>query len=111
MTALPLLVALSLAADKPADKPEPPKTPVVAKAAITAQLACRHCNFGEGDECAACLKLDDKTPILLAGKAAAELLPHRFSKQVITIEGVLSLTKDKQILLTSDVAPKIEKKK
>jgi hypothetical protein len=105
MTVLPLLLALSIAAE-----PEAPKAPAPAKAAITAPLACLHCSYGIGEDCAACLKLDDKTPILISGKAAAALLPHRFSKQVITLEGTLSVTKDKQIQLTTDVAPKIEKK-
>src|ERR1043166_7048997 len=101
----PLLLALSVAADKP----EPPKAPP-AKVTVTAPLACLHCHYGEGDECCVCLKLDDKTPLVLAGKAAKELFEQRFSKQVVTVEGALSLTKEKRMQLTSDVAPKIEKK-
>jgi hypothetical protein len=51
MTVLPLLLALSVAADKPA--------PPTAKATVTAEVACLHCTFGEGDGCAVCLKLDE----------------------------------------------------
>ena len=106
MTVLPLLLALTIAAEKP----EPPKAPAAAKVAVTAELACLHCTFGEGDGCAVCLKLDEKTPLVLAGKAAKDLQAHRFSKQVITLEGTLSLNKDKRMQLTSETAPKIEKK-
>jgi|SRR6516225_729635 hypothetical protein len=105
MTVFPLLLALSVAAEKP----EPMRTPP-AKVTVTAQLACLHCDFGEGEECASCLKLDEKTPLVLTGKAAKELFEQRFSKKVVTIEGTLSLTKEKRMQLTSDVAPKIDKK-
>ena len=106
MTILSLLLALSVAAEKP----EPPKAAVAAKVTVTAPLACLHCTFGEGDGCAVCLKLDDKTPLVLAGKAAKELHSLRLSKNVVTLEGTLSLTKEKRMQLTSDTAPKVEKK-
>jgi hypothetical protein len=106
MNALPLLLALSVAADKPEPNPAPP----AAKVTVTAPLACLHCTFGEGDSCAVCLKLDDKTPLVLAGKAAKELFEFRLSKKVVTLEGALSLTKEKRMQLTSDVAPKLDKK-
>jgi hypothetical protein len=61
-----------------------------------------HCTFGEGDHCAVCLKLDDKTPVLLAGKTAKQFEEDRLSGKVVVIEGTLSLNKDKRLVLTSD---------
>jgi hypothetical protein len=107
----PLTLALLLvAAPANADKDKPAKTSPPARVVITAEVACLHCTFGEGDGCAVCLKLDDKTPLVLAGKAAKELFEHRLSKKVVTLEGALSLNKDKRMQLTSEVAPKLEKK-
>jgi hypothetical protein len=98
----PLLLALSApAADgeaKPAVKPAP------ARATVTAELACLHCHFGEGDNCAVCLKLDDKTPLLLAGKAAKQLEELRFSKKLAVVTGTLSVDKNKRLVLTTDNA-------
>src|SRR5437763_16427319 len=94
MTVLPLLLALSIAADKP--------VPPAAKTTVTAELACLHCTFGEGDGCAVCLKVDDKTPVLLAGKVARQFEEMRLSKKVVVVEGVLSLDKNKHLVLTGD---------
>jgi hypothetical protein len=91
---LALLVVSGPAADVP-------KTPPPAKVAITAAIACLHCDYGEGDGCAACLKIDDATPVKLAGKVAANLQEERFSKKVVTIEGTL-VVKDGRLLLTAD---------
>src|SRR5260370_24904510 len=106
MTVFPLLLALTVAADKPEPTPAPP----AAKVTVTAPLACLHCTYGEGDGCAVCLKLDDKTPLVLAGKAATELFEHRLSKKVLTLESAPSLHQDKRIQLTSETAPKLDKK-
>jgi hypothetical protein len=80
-------------------------TPVkTARVTVTAELACLHCTFGEGDGCAVCLKIDDKTPVLLTGKAAKELEKMRLSKKVAVVTGTLTLNKDKRLVLTSDDA-------
>jgi hypothetical protein len=99
MTAVALLLALALpAAD--ADTKDAKKASAPARVTVTASLACLHCTFGEGDGCAACLKLDDKTPLVLAGKGAADLEKERFSKKVLVAEGTLSVNKDKRMVLT-----------
>ncbi len=91
-----LLLGLALAgADKDA------KTVPAAKVTATAELACLHCTFGQGDGCAVCLKLDDKTPLLLEGDAAKPFMEQRFSKKVVVAEGTLSLNKDKRLVLTT----------
>jgi hypothetical protein len=94
MTSLALLLALSApAADAP--KPAP------AKVTITAEAVCAHCSFGIESEggCCACLKLDDKTPVILKGKAAEPLFKVRFDKKVFVAEGTLSVNKDKLLVL------------
>jgi hypothetical protein len=90
-----LVVALALPAAEPQAKEAP------ARVTLTAELACLHCTFGEGDGCAVCLKLDDRTPILLAGKVAKQFEKDNLSKKVVVIEGVLSV-KDRKLLLTAD---------
>jgi hypothetical protein len=95
MTSLALLLALSApAADAP--KPAP------AKVTITAELVCQHCTFGieDRDGCGACLKLDEKTPVLLNGKVADGLLKARFDKKIYVAEGTLALDKEKRLVLT-----------
>src|SRR5437588_3418090 len=92
-----LLALAAPAADKDA-KPAP------AKVTITAELACLHCTFGEGDSCAVCLKIDDKTPVLLTGKAAKEFEPLRLEKKVLVAAGTLTVNKDKRLVLTLDKA-------
>jgi hypothetical protein len=94
-----LLLALPLVAG--ADPQETKKPAPAAEVVITAELACLHCNFGQGDGCAACLKLDDKTPVVLAGKAAQQFHDQRFSKKTVVAVGTLTLNKDKRLLLTS----------
>src|SRR5262245_59427073 len=91
-----LLLSLAAGADD-AKKPVPP-----ARVTLTAELACTHCTFGEGDTCAVCLKIDDKTPVLLAGKTAKQFSDESLTKKVVVIEGVLSVNKDKRLVLTSD---------
>jgi hypothetical protein len=85
------------AADKEA-KPAPKPARVV----ITAELACLHCTFGEGDGCAVCLKLNATTPVLLAGKVAKQFHEDRLGKKVVVVEGALSRNKDKRLVLTGD---------
>jgi hypothetical protein len=94
MTALTLALAVLAA---PADKPAPP-----AQVVITADLACLHCTFGEGERCAVCLKVDDKTPVLLAGKLAARFEEMRLDRKVVSVEGVLTLDKEKRLVLTGE---------
>src|SRR5262245_16811419 len=95
MTSLALLLALSAPA---ADAPK--LTP--AKVTITAEVVCQHCTFGieDRDGCGACLKLDEKTPVLLNGKIAEGLLKARFDKKIFVTEGTLSLDKEKRLVLT-----------
>jgi hypothetical protein len=95
--------ALTLAEDKkePAAKP--------AKVVVTAEAACLHCHFGTGDACAVCLKLDDKTPLVVEGKAAEELFKVRMKKPTYVVEGVLKL-KDKQMILVAEKCMPFEEK-
>src|SRR5262245_37945706 len=95
-----LLLAVAVPAADGDKKPAPPP----ARVTITAELACLHCTFGEGDSCAVCLKIDDKTPVLLEGKAAKEFEGHRLEKKILVAEGVLTVNKDKRLVLTSDKA-------
>jgi hypothetical protein len=96
------VLALSLAltaadqGNKPVKKPSP-----TARVTLTAELACLHCTFGEGDGCAVCLKVDAKTPVLLEGKAAKQFEEDRLSKKVVVVEGTLALNKDKRLVLTA----------
>lgn len=87
-----------------ADAKDTKKSSPAARATVTAELACLHCEFGQGDGCAACLKIDDKTPIVLEGKVAKDLLKQRFDKKVFVVQGTLSLDKEKRLVLTSDDA-------
>jgi hypothetical protein len=98
-----LLLALAApAADKEA--PQEQKASPSARVTITAALACLHCTFGEGESCAVCLKLDDKTPVVLAGQVAKQFEEDRLSGKVVVVEGILALGKDKRLLLTSSNA-------
>ncbi len=94
-----VLLALAVPAADDAKKTDP-----AARVTVTAEVACLHCTFGQGDGCAACLALDDKTPIVLEGKAAKQFMEDRFSKKVLVVEGVLSINKDKRLVLSSDDA-------
>jgi hypothetical protein len=96
MNALALLCLGLVAADDAAKTDKAP-----AKVTITAELACLHCTFGEGDNCAVCLKIDDKTPVLLEGKAAEPFFKDRLDKKVVVAEGTLSRNKDKRLVLTT----------
>ena len=95
--AIVLLAALP-GADQKAAKPAGPP----ARVTVTAETACLHCSFGEGDDCALCLKLDDKTPVLLEGKAAKPFFEGRLERKVVVAEGTLALSKDKRLVLTCD---------
>jgi hypothetical protein len=98
MTSLTLTL-LALAAPAQAEKPQPaPAAP--ARVTVTAESACLHCTFGEGEDCAACLKLDDKTPVVLAGKAAQRFEAVRLERKVLVVEGTLTVSKDKRLTLT-----------
>jgi hypothetical protein len=88
-----------------AAEPPPSRKPVpAAHVSVTAELACLHCSFGIGDGCAVALKLDDKTPLVLAGPAAKKFEEQRLEKKVLVVRGTLTLGKDKQLTLTSDDA-------
>ena len=95
---LVLLAALPAADQKAPAKPAAPPAHVT----VTAETACLHCSFGEGDDCALCLKLDDKTPVLLDGKAAKPFFKDRLEGKVVVAEGKLALSKDKRLVLTCD---------
>lgn len=99
MQAITVLLMLSAFADGKDEKATPP-----AQITVTAQLVCMHCDFGEGEGCAAALKIDDKTPILLEGKAAKEFYKLRFDGKVLVATGTLSVNKDRRMVLTSDSA-------
>ena len=103
MSALALLL-VTVTAPQPAFAAAPDKPAAPAQVVITAELACLHCDFGEGESCAVCLKLDDKTPVRLAGKAAKQFEELRLDKKVLVAEGTLSVGKDKRLVLTSDKA-------
>jgi hypothetical protein len=92
------MLGFVLVAAEPETKQPAAKT---AKVIVTAEAACLHCHFGTGDSCAVCLKLDDKTPLLLEGKAAEDLFKLRFKKQTFVVEGTLKL-KDKQMVLVAE---------
>jgi hypothetical protein len=95
---LVLLAALPGADQKAPAKPAAPP----ARVTVTAATACLHCTFGEGDDCALCLKLDEKTPVLLDGKAAKPFFKGRLDGKVVVAEGTLALSKDKRLMLTCD---------
>lgn len=100
MQAITMLLLLSAFADAKDEK----KVTPAAQVTVTASLVCMHCDFGEGEGCAAALKIDDKTPILLEGKASKEFYKMRFDGKVLVASGVLSINKDKRLVLTSDSA-------
>jgi hypothetical protein len=79
-----------------------PVKPVPAKVTMTAEVVCGHCSFGIESEggCFAALKLDDKTPVILKGKASEPLARATFDKKIFVVEGTLSLNKDKRMVLT-----------
>jgi hypothetical protein len=97
-----LLAVIAVAAE-PAGKEAKKAAPSPAKVSITAELACLHCTFGEGESCAVCLKLDDKTPVVLAGKAARQFEDDRLSRKLVVVDGTLAF-KDKRLVLTSETA-------
>src|SRR6185437_15318347 len=76
---LVLLAALPAAGRKAPAKPAAPP----ARVTVTAETACLHCTFGEGEHCALCLKLDDKMPVLLDGKAAKPFFASRLDGKVV----------------------------
>jgi hypothetical protein len=93
-----LLAALPGADQKAPAKPATPP----ARVSVTAPTACLHCSFGEGEDCALCLKLDDKTPVLLEGKAARPFFEGRLDGKVVVAEGTLTLSKDRRLVLTCE---------
>ena len=93
------LTLVLLAALPGADQKAPARP---ARVTVTAETACLHCTFGEGEHCALCLKLDDKTPVLLDGKAARPFFASRLDGKVVVAEGTLALSKDKRLMLTCD---------
>ncbi len=93
-----LLALIAVAAEPDAKAPK--KTPPPATVTVTAELACLQCTFGEGDGCAVCLKIDDKTPLVLDGKAAKQFMEDRLTRKVVVIDGTLAI-KDKRLVLTS----------
>jgi hypothetical protein len=101
--ALMLFALAAPAADK-ADKPDEAKKAPTARVVLTAPVACLHCDFGEGDGCTGCLKLDEKTPLRLEGKPAETLHELRFNKVSAIAEGTLTLNKDKKPVLTLTAA-------
>lgn len=94
-------LSLVLLAALPTADPKAPAAPP-ARVTVTATTACLHCTFGEGEHCALCLKLDDKTPVLLDGKAAKPFFASRLDGKVVVAEGTLALSKDKRLVLTCD---------
>lgn len=70
-----------------------------AKLTVTAQVACLHCTFGEGEQCVVCLKVDDKTPLLLTGTAAKPFEEDRLGGAVLIATGTLTRNKDKRLEL------------
>jgi hypothetical protein len=101
------LIGLPLLAADPA-KPDA-KDAKPAKVVVTAEVACLHCHFGIGDGCAPALRLDDKTALLVEGKATATLAPVTFKKRGAVVEGTLSI-KDKQLLLAAETAKLLDEK-
>jgi hypothetical protein len=97
LTAIVLAAAAALGVDQKAEQGPP-----AAQVAVTAELACLHCTFGQGDGCAACLRINDETPVLLEGKTAQQFMADRLDHKVVFIEGALSVNKDKRLVLTSD---------
>jgi len=94
MTSIALLLALTAPA---ADAPKP----MPAKVTISAELVCAHCSFGIESEggCCPCLKLDDKTPVIIKGKGSDDLLKSRFAKKTFVVDGTLSMNKEKLLVL------------
>jgi hypothetical protein len=92
-----LLLPLAATGQDKAEKSPPPAT-----VTVTAEIACLHCTFGEGEGCAVCLKLDSKTPVLLGGKLADQFREDRLTKKTVVVTGVLTIGKDKHMLLTGD---------
>jgi hypothetical protein len=101
------VAACLLVAAEPAKENKAPSARIV----VTAEAACLHCTFGEGESCAVCLKIDDKTPILLEGKPAEDLFKIRLRKQVHVVEGTLKLKDKKMILVAEKSRPYDEKEK
>ena len=89
--------AVLLVPTQDARKPAPP-----ARVTVSAPLACLHCTFGEGENCAVCLKLDDKTPVLLTGKAAKPFEEHRLEATLVVAAGTLTQDKDKRLTLATE---------
>jgi hypothetical protein len=106
LLSLVLAVPLALAEPEKKDAADAP-----AKAVVTAESACLHCHFGTGDSCAACLKLNDKTPLVLEGKAAEEVFKARFKKQPFTVQGALKLNGKQMVLVVEKATPFDEKSK
>src|SRR5262245_418432 len=97
--AILLLQPLSAAADQDKEKPPPP-----ARVTVNAELACLHCTFGGGEQCAVCLKLDAKTPLVLTGKAVKEFEDARLEKKLLVATGTLARDKDKRLVLATENA-------
>jgi hypothetical protein len=82
------LAALLLAGPALAEEAKPDAKP--ATVTVTAEVGCLHCDYGIGDGCAACLKLDKDTPLVLEGKGLEPLAQCRFDGVVAVVEGTLS---------------------
>jgi len=80
-----------------------------AKVTVTGEVACLHCHFGQGNGCAPALRLDDKTPLPVLGKAAEVLAPVTFKKRVAAVEGALEL-REKQMVLSAGAAKLLDEK-
>jgi hypothetical protein len=96
----PLLLSLPLSADGATGGTV--KAERTARTTVTAELACLHCTFGEGESCAVCLKVDEKTPVVLAGKVAGQFEKMRLTKKVVVVTGTLKLNKDKRLVLVAE---------
>lgn len=107
MRALFALATCSLLLPAAVAEPAKDDKPKTAKVVVTAEVACMHCEFGEGESCATALKLDAKTPLLLEGQAAKDLFKIRFKKATAVVEGTLKL-KDKQMVLVADKSRVLE---
>jgi hypothetical protein len=102
------LAALFLAGPAFAGEAKPAAKPP-AKVTVTAEVGCLHCDYGIGDGCAACLKLNKDTPLVLEGKGLEPLFKVRFDKKVAVVEGTLA-KKGKKLTLTVTKARIVEGK-
>lgn len=100
-TIFPLLIGAVLIPVGAAEPPQKAEAEPAARVVVTAEVACLCCLFGEEGGCATALKLDEKTPLVLEGKAAEDLFKVRLDKKVAVVEGSLQL-KGKRLVLVAD---------